>query len=337
MAKIISMFNHKGGVSKTTTAYHIAWMLSELGRKVILVDADSQCNLTNIAMGDENFESYYEEGGANIKSAITPAFEGMPTPINAFNCLRVKNNDKLWLIPGSFELTEYEVSLGVSFTLSDTLGTLKNLPGSLFRLLDTTAQAHEADYIIIDLNPSLSAFNQAFLISSDYFIVPAAPDKFSIMALNSLAKILPQWEQWAIKAREVLINAAYPLPDKKPKFLGTIMQRFNIRSGAPTAASQSVITEFDKNIEENVVPAFNQKDMLLDDYDDIKNHCLGLVPDFQTLNARYQQSGYPIFALTDEMLGHSGTVQEAYKVKRAEFNTVYREIVNKIEQLINAE
>lgn len=336
MAKIISMFNHKGGVSKTTTAYHIAWMLSRMGKKVILVDADSQCNLTNIAMGDDGFEDYYEHGRPNIKSAIAPAFEGEPVPIVAFDCLQVKGNGNLWLIPGSFELTEYEVSLGVSFTLSDTLGALKNLPGSLFRLLGATAEAYEADYVIVDLNPSLSAFNQAFLISSDYFIVPAAPDKFSIMALRSLAKILPQWEQWAIKAREVLASAAYPLPIKKPKFLGTIMQRFNIRSGEPTAASQAVIAEFDRNIETVVVPAFGREGMVLDDYGDIQNHCLGLVPDFQTLNARYQQYGYPIFALTDDMLGHGGIVQETYKNKRTEFDAVYADIAGKIEQLTNA-
>ena len=76
--------------------------------------------------------------------------------------------------------------------------------------------------------------------------------------------------------------------------------------------------------------------MLLEDYNNIEHHCLGLVPDFQTLNARYQQHGYPIFALTDDMLEHSGTVLEAYKAKRTEFDTIYTDIVNKIEQLTNA-
>jgi chromosome partitioning protein len=49
MAKIISFFNHKGGVSKTTTAYHVAWMLSDKGYKVLMVDTDSQCNLTGLS------------------------------------------------------------------------------------------------------------------------------------------------------------------------------------------------------------------------------------------------------------------------------------------------
>ena len=38
--KIISLFNHKGGVSKTTTTFHLGWMLAILGKRVMIVDAD---------------------------------------------------------------------------------------------------------------------------------------------------------------------------------------------------------------------------------------------------------------------------------------------------------
>lgn len=336
MAKIISMFNHKGGVSKTTSTYHIGWMLADMGRKVILIDADSQCNLTNIVLGDDGFEQYYASNGANLKSAIAPVFENEPVPIQAFDCLQVKTNENLLLIPGSFELSEYEVSLAVSFTMSESFGAVKNLPGSLFRLMEATAQRYDADYILVDLNPSLSAFNQLFVSSSDYFILPASPDKFSIMALKSLANILPKWETWAIRAREVFSNVTYPLPDKKPKFLGTIMQRFNIRSGKPTRASQEVINQFNEIIASTFIPSLSQKSMLLDSYDDLENYCLAQVPDFQTLNAQYQQYGYPIFALTDEMFGVTGIVQDQYKTKRTEFHELYSTMATNIEQLTNA-
>ena len=46
--KRIALFNHKGGVSKTTSAYHLAWMLTKLGKRVLLVDGDSQCNLSTV-------------------------------------------------------------------------------------------------------------------------------------------------------------------------------------------------------------------------------------------------------------------------------------------------
>ena len=56
MAKRIVFFNHKGGVSKTTTACNLGWKLAE-GDRVLLVDADPQCNLTSLII--ENFDSYY--------------------------------------------------------------------------------------------------------------------------------------------------------------------------------------------------------------------------------------------------------------------------------------
>lgn len=58
MAKIVELFNHKGGVSKTTTSFHLAWKLSQQGKKVLLVDGDSQCNLTGMFLG-ETFDEYY--------------------------------------------------------------------------------------------------------------------------------------------------------------------------------------------------------------------------------------------------------------------------------------
>jgi chromosome partitioning protein len=46
MAQKIVFFNHKGGVSKTTTTYNLGWKIAEKGKRVLLVDADPQCNLT---------------------------------------------------------------------------------------------------------------------------------------------------------------------------------------------------------------------------------------------------------------------------------------------------
>ena len=51
MSTIISFFNHKGGVGKTTQLYNLAWALSLKGKKVLMVDADSQCNLSTQCLG----------------------------------------------------------------------------------------------------------------------------------------------------------------------------------------------------------------------------------------------------------------------------------------------
>ncbi len=158
MAKVICMFNHKGGVSKTTTSYNLAWMLREKGKRVLLVDADSQCNLTNIALGEDEFAQFYlDHPDRNIKGALSPAFDAKPVMLEAVECVTVKGQEGLFLLPGSFELSEYEVSLGVSFTLSDTMATLKNLPGSFAFLLSRTAEHHQVDYIITDFRVRFEA------------------------------------------------------------------------------------------------------------------------------------------------------------------------------------
>jgi chromosome partitioning protein len=131
MQSVLCMFNHKGGVSKTTTSYNLGWMLTEKGKRVILVDADSQCNLTNIVIGEDEFEQFYfDHPERNLKNALSPAFGAKPVMLEAIDCVEARGNENLLLVPGSFELSEYEVSLGVSFTLSETMITLKNLPGS---------------------------------------------------------------------------------------------------------------------------------------------------------------------------------------------------------------
>ena len=56
MAKRLVLFNHKGGVSKTTSSYNIGWMIAK-DHRVLLVDADPQCNLTSLILADD-FEQY---------------------------------------------------------------------------------------------------------------------------------------------------------------------------------------------------------------------------------------------------------------------------------------
>ena len=59
MAKTICLFNHKGGVSKTTTAFNLGWMMALKGKRVLLADFDPQCNLTGMVMGFKGVDDLY--------------------------------------------------------------------------------------------------------------------------------------------------------------------------------------------------------------------------------------------------------------------------------------
>lgn len=339
MTQSICMFNHKGGVSKTTTSYNLGWMLAEKGKRVLLVDADSQCNLTNIFIGEDEFEQFYfDHPERNLKAALSPAFDAKPVMLEAGNCVPARGNENLLLLPGSFELSEYEVSLGVSFNLTETITTLKNLPGSFAFLISRTAKRYEADYVIVDMNPSLSAVNQALLLSCDYFIVPTAPDNFSRMAIRSLSAILPRWEKWAVRARKVFADASYPVSETTPKFLGTAIQRFNIRKGRPTQASQEVIDDLCDIVKTSFVESLGEAGMMLpkEKYE-ADDFCLARIPDFQTLNPAFQTYGIPVFALSDDQLRYGGTVLKAYQKMRERFHVIFSDFAECVIRITSSE
>src|ERR1051326_6868222 len=73
---IICLFNNKGGVGKTTFLFHVAHVLAET-RRILMVDCDSQCNLTAYALQDRAIEKAWEEGGNSIYRAIEPVARGI--------------------------------------------------------------------------------------------------------------------------------------------------------------------------------------------------------------------------------------------------------------------
>src|SRR3972149_876264 len=103
MAKRIALFNPKGGDSKTTTTFHLGWKLASKGHRVVLVDADPQCNLTGLILGfkgEAEFENFYQaESERNIRSGLAPAFESQPKAIEAVECLPVEGPEGLFLLP----------------------------------------------------------------------------------------------------------------------------------------------------------------------------------------------------------------------------------------------
>jgi cellulose biosynthesis protein BcsQ len=339
----ICLFNHKGGVCKTTDAFNLGWMLANQGKKVLLVDADSQCNLTNIFLTDDKFEDFYlQYPQRNIKEFLSPVFDGKAVSLKAAECAQNERQKALWLIPGSFDLSEYDVSLGLSFTASQTITSIKNLPGSFNRLIEDTAKKYQADYTLVDMNPSLSAINQTLLLSCDYFIIPAVPDYFSIMAIRSLARIIPKWEKWGERARKDFETSIYPFPKKTPQFLGSIIQRYGIRRGRqseqrqPSRANRDLIDDFKKTLCEDLVPALSEVKMLLPPEKYSKDYCLGSVQDFHSLNACYHRFGLPLFEISDDQLrsiGHAGTAAKNDKGIIDAVRTSVSDMCEKITQI----
>ncbi len=317
MVSKIALFNHKGGVSKTTTTFNLGWMLASKGKTVILVDTDPQCNLTGMVLGfstKEELEGLYRKQ-QNIKSGLAPAFESQPRLIEAIDCVPVEGQDGLFLLPGHVGFAEYEVTLGIAQELSGSIQTLQNLPGSISFLLEKTAEKFKADYILIDMSPSLGSINQNLLMISDFFILPTSPDFFSVMAIDSLASILPRWHSWAKQASrvKVLKEAIYPFPKSNPIFLGTIVQNYRKRDGKPSAAFQKWIDAMNVAVSERLIPALEREGMMLrkEDYTAQgigADFCLVQMSDFNSLIAKSQEHQTPVYALTPEQLEVTGPI-----------------------------
>lgn len=289
--KIVSVFNHKGGVSKTTTTFNLGWMLANKGKRVLLVDADPQCNLSGVILGlgtewppediadvpndpeSIRFSSSQDASAAfwaknidkTLYGALRPAFESEPRLLEPVECIEVAGRSGLFLLPGHIRLGEYDVTLGVAQELSGSLLPLRNVPGAPHYLLSITAEALDVDYILVDMSPSLGALNQNLVSISDLLVVPTAPDYFSIMALQSLSQVLPRWLRWAQNAsrNEVLASATYPFPEPRLKFAGAIIQRYRLYKspslaepyGTPTGPFKAWIDKVAESLTRQFIPA----------------------------------------------------------------------------------
>lgn len=348
MANQIALFNHKGGVSKTTTTFNLGWMLAKKGKKILIIDCDPQCNLTGMVLGfkkADEFDTIYKgkKGVRNIRDGLAPAFESRPAAIEPVICEPIKGQSNMLLLPGHIGLAEYEVTLGIAQELSGSLVTLQNLPGSLRYLFDITAEKYNVDIMLIDMSPSLGPINQNLLMTSDYFIVPMAPDYFSVMATDSLSSVLPKWVAWANQAKKlsVLQKATYPFPDKCPKFLGTVIQKYRLREGkTPSGAFQKWIDEIEDGVTKKLIPMFKNIGMLLPER---RYKAAGIQPnkpllqlsDFNSLIALSQKHKAPIFNLTDKQLEQTGVVLARTKKSMNQFYTLFSDGADRIISIVD--
>lgn len=331
----IAFFNHKGGVSKTTTTYNLGWTLAGLGHRVLMVDGDPQCNLTGMTLSfanEEDFERFYETNPkANIFGALRPAFEALPERIEAVDCFEVGRRPGLFLLPGHVRLAEYDVPLGVAHELTGSFGVMRNLPGAIGALIAACATRYNIDVVLIDMSPAIGAVNQNLLLTSTHFIVPCNPDYFCALAIDSLAHVLPRWAQWTRSASTSgnFTGAAYAAPQNAPRFLGVINQRYRPRHGVASKAFQHWIDQVNNRVKTRLAPALRDNGMMLAEADyesrgvNTDPYSLANIADFNGLIARSQEEGVPIFELTDVQPRVGGNVLENMRASRDAFRALF--------------
>lgn len=243
-------------------------------------------------------------------------------------------------MPGHIDFAEYDTAYNIAENLTGSIMMFQNVPGAIRNLLHMTADKYKINYIIIDMSPSISATNANILMESDYFLLPCAPDYFCYMAVESLIKVFPRWNDTYKKLKEhsVFKNAEYKMSLSNPKFIGTIQQRYRPRNGSPARAFSKWIDDINTLVSDKLVPVLYENNMMikrnLDNYDTPYN--LINIADFNSLIAQSQVNNTPVFLLTQEQVQKNGQVWENMKKNRDEFNETFLTLAKRIICLTNS-
>jgi len=193
--KSTCFFNNKGGVGKTTLVANLAAELTlSFGARVLVVDADPQCNLTQYVLGEEEaFRTYSEADPSSIYSIIRPLSLGKGYGSE----LPVRHSDNF-----GFDIIIGDPRLALQEDL--LAGDWRDAKGGGMRGIRTTfvfadliqrAKSLKYDFIFFDMGPSLGAINRAVLLAMDFFVVPMSIDIFSVWAISNIGSTVGVWQR----------------------------------------------------------------------------------------------------------------------------------------------
>lgn len=328
---VIAFFNNKGGVGKTSLVYHLAWMFSDLGIRVVAADFDPQANLTAAFLDEDRLEEIWldDKQSNTVFRCVSPLMEG--TGDIASPQLELID-ERLALLVGDLSLSEFEDQLSEVWPkCMDRDKRSFRVISAFWRTIQNGAASHKADIILLDLGPNLGAMNRAALIAADYVVVPLSPDLFSLQGLRNLGPRLRRWRgEWEERLEKNPI-ADLELPKGHMQPVGYVVLQHSVRLDRPMKAYQKWI---------NRIPQVYRKDVLGEDSggDDISiaedPNCLALIKNYQSLMPMAQEARKPIFHLKPAD-GAIGAHVNAVKLTRGDFEKLAREIMTQAQIIVD--
>lgn len=296
-ARRISIFNHKGGVGKTTLTVNLGAALAAKGRRVLLVDTDPQCNLTSYLVAadvvDDLLDSSDGDDGQTVWSAVKPISEATGA-VGSIKPIELAI-DNMYLVPGDIRLSEFEVDLG-DFWAQCLQRKARGFRGTtaISDMVNQLCLDHEIDYVLYDSGPNIGSLNRVVLLDCDYFVVPVACDLFSLRALKTLGKTLSDWISSWETIGDLAPDGTSLLPGR-PAFLGYIPEGFRIYNGEVIVEQASFLRQIEREILAQIVTVLRRLDPLLVSSPK-KNYRLGEVKHFGRLVPASQRAGVPIYS-----------------------------------------
>ena len=164
--RVISIANFKGGTGKTVTACNLAAELADLGRRVLLIDADPQHNASDFFGADYDWPC-----------TLTDVLEGTAEPYWPDN-VSATGREGLDILPADMGLLRLDLA-AIANGSSEALRRLTDF-------LDAVREDDAYDAVIFDCPPSFTAASVAALVNSDEVILPTRVDAFSRAGVEEL-------------------------------------------------------------------------------------------------------------------------------------------------------
>lgn len=308
-APIITFFNNKGGVGKTSLVYHLSWMLAELGHRVIAADLDPQANLTASFLNEEQIEELWSTSEPRtIWSTIRP-FVDEEGNIEAITPTTT-DEERLVLLPSDLTLSRFEDELSAQWLACLTGKRLRPflVMSAFWTVLRRAAAEHRAEVVLVDVGPSLGAINRAALVASDHVVVPMAPDLFSLQGLRNLGPTLRDWRsEWRERlTRRPVDDRMLPAGAMQP--LGYVVLAHGVRLNRPVKAYQRWMDAIPQQFHHLVLDEPDSAPLLKDD-----QYCLAKLKHYHSLMPMAQEARKPIFALKPADGAFGGHAQAALR------------------------
>ncbi|RKU17067.1 chromosome partitioning protein [Candidatus Poribacteria bacterium] len=328
---VLTFFNNKGGVGKTSLVYHLAWMLSDLGYRVLACDLDPQANLTAAFLDELFLEKLW---GDKATHASAKTIMQCVQPLMRVHDLQspqiAEIAPTLRLIPGDLALAGFEDTLSVEWPIalgSTDLYRAFRVLTAFSTVMQDGAKEMDASIILADVGPNLGAINRSALIATDYIIVPLGADLFSLQGLRNLGPTLNKWRNDWNQRKEHWKEPEFPLPNGDMKPVGYVVQQHGVRLDRPVKA-------YDKWV--NRMPAEYARN-LLDDHEGPyaenpaadKKNALATVKHYRSLVPMAQEARKPIFHLkpADGAIGAHATAASSASL---DFKILAKTIIDRI-------
>jgi chromosome partitioning protein len=338
---VIGFFNNKGGVGKTSLVYHLSWMYSDLGLRVIAVDLDPQANLTAAFLDEDRLEDLWPKGDhpQTIYGCIQPLLEGVGDITHPHvemvseipGQLSLFEENSIGLLAGDLQLSQIEDELSdVWPKCLDGNQRAFRVTSAFWRAMQQAGTAYKASIILMDLGPNLGAINRAALIATDYIVVPLSPDLFSLQGLRNLGPMRRRWyQEWQERLSKKPEEMHLKLPSGQMQPAGYVVLQHVVRLDRPVQAYDRWIAQ---------IPGEYRKEVLNDQ--DNNNvpiasdpNCLALLKHYQSLMPLAQEARKPIFHLKPAD-GAIGSHMKAVQDVRRDFEKLARIIAQQTHVVI---